>query len=79
MSAEEMIAAHAEIRNKAAAFPRIAHKYKTAVARIAELEKALDEYEASAPAKGEATSGGEKGPARDDMESLLGGLDRIGR
>jgi len=79
MSPEEMIAAHAEIRNKAAAFPRIAHKYKTAVARIAELEKALDEYEASAPAKGEATSG-DKGPQRgDDMESLLSGLDRIGR
>lgn len=79
MSPEQMIAAHAEIRNKAAAFDRVAHKNKAMRERIAELEKALEEYEASAPAKGEATSGGEKGPARDDMESLLSGLDRMGR
>lgn len=74
MSAQEMIAAHAEIRNKAAAFDRVAHKNKAMVARIAELEAELAEYETSAPAKGEAGAG-EKGPAReDDMESILNKL-----
>jgi hypothetical protein len=76
MSPQEMIAAHAQIRNDAAAFPRLAHKYKAAAARIAELEAALDEYEKSTPAKGEAPAG-DAGPGReDDMESVLSGLDK---
>lgn len=76
MSPQEMIAAHAQIRNDAAAFPRLAHKYKAATSRIAGLEAALDEYEKSTPAKGEAPAG-DGGPAReDDMESVLAGLDK---
>jgi hypothetical protein len=75
MSADEMVAAHAEIRNKAGAFDSVAQKFKAAQLRIAELEEALGEFEKSSPGKGEV--GGEKGPQReDDMESILTGLER---
>lgn len=78
MSHQEMVSAHAEIRNKAGAFDRIAHKYKSLSARVQELEQALEQYEQSTPAKGEVAAG-EKGPAReDDMESILSGLDKVG-
>lgn len=79
MSAQEMIAAHAQIRNDAAAFPRLAHKYKALQQRILELEESLSEYEASTAGKGEVAAG-DKGPQReDDLESVVGGLDRLGQ
>jgi len=76
MSPEEMIAAHAEIRNKAAAFDRIAHKNAAMRSRIAELEAELSEYQKSDPGKGEAEASGGSAPAKDDMESILSDLDR---
>lgn len=53
LSPQEMISAHAEIRNNAAAFPRLAHKYKAALARMKEMEQELAEYQGSGPDKGE--------------------------
>lgn len=79
MSPQEMIAAHAQIRNDAAAFPRLAHKYKALQQRLQELEESLSEYEASTAGKGEVAAG-EKGPQReDDLESVLSGLDKMGQ
>lgn len=60
---EEMVKIHAEVRNKAAAFPKLALKLKTARARIKELEKTVADYEASAPPAGE---GGRRAPAKSD-------------
>lgn len=79
MSPQEMIAAHAQIRNDAAAFPRLAHKYKALQQRVQELEESLSEYEASTAGKGEVAAG-EKGPQReDDLESVVAGLDKMGQ
>ncbi len=49
---EEMVKLHAELRNKAAAFPRLALRLKTARTRIKELEASLAEYEKSEPSPG---------------------------
>lgn len=50
---EEMVKIRAEVRNKAAAFPKLAYKLKQARDRIKELEKTVSEYEASEPPAGE--------------------------
>lgn len=75
LTPQEMISAHAEIRNNAAAFPRLAHKYKAAVARMKEMEQELEEYRGSGPDKGEAAAvaGGAQQP-----ESWESKLDRLG-
>lgn len=75
---EERVKLHAEIRNKAAAFPRLALQFKRARARIAELEKALKEFEDSEPPAG---GGGKGRPAReaDELTSAYQELDDIAK
>ena len=53
MPAKELVALHSEIRNKAAAYPRIVHLNQTMKARIAELEKELEAFKVSEPGSGE--------------------------
>ena len=79
MSPQEMVAAHAEIRNKAAAFDRLAFKTKALRDRVAALEAEVAEYEKSAPAGGAQEGGTQPAPSGDDMESVLGGLDKLGK
>ncbi len=74
MSPEEMIAAHAEIRNKAAAFPRLAHKYAAMKTRMAELEQELADYRASGPEAGQVKGDDGKGTEEDSWETKLGRL-----
>lgn len=52
-SPEEMVTLHAELRNKAAAFPKLALRLKQARSRIKELEKSLEDYEESEPPSGD--------------------------
>lgn len=52
-SPEEMVKLHAELRNKAAAFPKLALRLKQARSRIKELEKSLEDYEESEPPSGD--------------------------
>src|SRR5207247_7918703 len=52
-SPEEMVKLHAELRNKAAAFPKLALHLKRARERIKELEATVAEYEKSEPPGGE--------------------------
>lgn len=50
---EQRVKLHAELRNKAAAFPKLAYRLKEARSRIKELESSLAEYESSEPKAGE--------------------------
>lgn len=50
---EQRVKLHAELRNKAAAFPKLAYRLKQARTRIKELETSLAEYENSEPKAGE--------------------------
>lgn len=74
MTPDEMISAHAQIRNQAAAFPRLAHKYAAMKTRMAELEQELSDYRQSSPPEGEVQ--GDKGGAR-ESDSWESKLDRM--
>lgn len=67
-SPEDQVKLHAEMRNKAAAFPRIALELKRARSRIKELEKSVAEFEDSEPPAGE---GGK--PRTDKTTDDIGG------
>ena len=73
LPAKELVALHSEIRNKAAAYPRIVHLNQTMKARIAELEKELDAFKTSEPGTGEGV------PATGTPQMVDGteGLDAI--
>lgn len=60
LSAEKRLALHSTIRNHAAGFRYMVHKYEAAQARLAEVEKELAEYKKSEPGRGE-TAGDPKG------------------
>lgn len=75
VSPEERVKLHAEVRNKAAAFPRMALRLKQTRERVAELEKELAEYRKSEPPAGDthresATEGSD--PYMDAMDELEG-------
>lgn len=70
---EEMITINAEIRNKAAAFDRLQHRYTKNLSRIAELEQQIAEYEKSGPGGG-SPPGGER-PT--DENSFDAAVDRL--
>lgn len=74
MAAEQMIAAHADIRNKAAAFPRLAHKYAAMKTRMAEMEQELADYRASGPEAGQVAGDKGKGGDEESWETKLGRL-----
>lgn len=63
---EKTLALHSAIRNHAAGFRYMVHKYETANARVAELEKELADYKASEPGKGEIKSD----KAKEDEDAL---------
>lgn len=52
LSSEELTKLHSAIRNRAAAFGRIAHQNKTLQAEIAELKKALEQFKTAEPGAG---------------------------
>jgi hypothetical protein len=72
---EKKIEYHAVIRNKAAAFDRLALRHKRTAERLAELEKELAGFKASVP--GPSDGGGEKAPPSNDpfaeIEALANG------
>lgn len=78
-SPEEKVKLHAELRNKAAAFPKLALRLKQAKTRIKELEKSLKEFEQSEPP---STDGGKsriKTQAGDPLFDSMAELDEIGK
>lgn len=62
---DEALQIHSDVRNRAAAFPRVHAQLEKARERITELEASLKQYEESAPGAGE-TEGGEKPAAGGD-------------
>ncbi len=83
MSPEERVKLHAEVRNKAAAFPRVALDLKRARARIKELEASLAQFEESEPKSGDGGRGRTVKPATNgiaaDMEDGYAELDRMAK
>lgn len=80
MPLEKQVALHSKIRNQAAAFGRLVHQLEQRDARIAELEKELEDYHNSLPGEGEgAPSGGATTPAADTLDGALAGLDKYAK
>lgn len=75
---EQRVKLHAELRNKAAAFPKVAYKLKEARTRIKELEKSLAEYENSEPKAGEGGKPRATTPA-DGLTDGFAELDSIAK
>lgn len=75
---EERVKLHAELRNKAAAFPRLALQLKRAKGRIAELEKSLAEFEDSAPPAGDGAKARATKPG-DPIEDGFAEIDEIAK
>lgn len=80
---QKLVELHSEIRNKAAAFPRLIYQNKSLQARITELEAELAQYKGSEPkgAEGVSTSPAKQEPMRqgDDIDGVLGGLDKYAK
>lgn len=77
----ELVRLHSRIRNKAAAFGRMAYLNKGLKARIAELEAELAEYTKSSPTGGEGTpSKSAEGRGKvDSIDDALDGLDKYAK
>lgn len=73
---EKLVAMHAAVRNRAAAFGRLAYQNKGLQEKITELEKELDQYRESEPAGGEADG---KGKSKTVSESWEDALDKLAR
>lgn len=76
-TAEEAVRLHALAYNKIANHDRLARKFKQARERIAELEKALADFEASEPTGGKAGEAGRGGTILDAMADANAELDRL--
>jgi len=75
MTPEEYASAVAAVRQKAGAFDRLAQRHQAATARIAELEKELQQYKASVPGPGDG-----KGAAGViDEETIDGAMAKLER
>lgn len=76
LTPEERVKLHAEVRNKAAAFPRLALQLKRARGEIAALKKTLAEFEASEPPAGD---GGKARSVKkgDDLDDALAEIDSM--
>lgn len=79
MPLEQVVAIHSAIRNKAAAFGRLVYQNTQKDARIAELEKQLEQFKASEPGPGEGDSEGGTVKPADNMEGALAGLDKVAK
>lgn len=79
LSVQERVKLDALLRHKIASHSRIAHKLKTAHARIKELEKSLAEYEQSSPPAGKAGGGSGKGGETNPVSEAEAELDAIDR
>jgi hypothetical protein len=75
MTGEEYAIAVAAVRNKAAAFDRVAYKASALTKRVKELEKELEQFKASKPGSGNG-SGRAAAPPEDDPLALI---DKLGR
>jgi hypothetical protein len=72
---EELAQVQAVVRNRAAAFGRVAHQLQQANATIASLQKELDAFRKSGPGGGEVPTGGSKGAelsADDELDQIAG-------
>jgi len=75
MTGEEYAIAVAAVRNKAAAFDRVAYKASALTKRVKELEKELEQFKASKPGSGSG-NGRAAAPPEDDPLALI---DKLGR
>jgi hypothetical protein len=78
-SPEEKVKLHAELRNKAAAFPKLALRLKQAKTRIKELEKSLKEFEQSEPPSTEGGKSRLTTQPGDPLFDSMAELDAIGK
>lgn len=76
---EDRVRIHAEVRNKAAAFPKLALRLKQSRTRIKELETALAAYEDSEPASGEGGKPRSVKPSGSGMDEAFAEIDSIGK
>lgn len=72
---KDIVARHAVVRNRAAAFGRLRHWYEQSQAKVTALEKELAEYKGTEP-KTETTNGRQP-PANGERKGLDGVFDRI--
>jgi len=75
---EEMVQLHVQAYNRIVGFPRLALRLKRAIAEKAELQKALDEYEASAPPGGKSggrVAGKTTPTSEEDLDAALKAVD----
>ncbi len=77
VSEDDLIALHSVVRNKAGAFNYVANRYRAANARIAELEKELEQFRGSQPTGGKPAAdkpaNGDGGAMEDRFESMFKG------
>ena len=78
-SPEERVKLHAELRNKAAAFPKIALRLKQARSKIKELETALAAYEDSEPAAGEGGKPRSVTPTGSGMDEAFAEIESLSK
>lgn len=76
---EERVKLHAQLRNKAAAFPKLALHLKKARTRIKELETALAAYEDSEPAAGEGGKPRTVTPTGSGMDEAFAEIESLGK
>ena len=76
---EERVKRHAELRNKAAAFPKLALRLKQARGRIKELETSLAAYEDSEPAAGEGGKPRSITPTGSGMDEAFAEIDSLSK
>lgn len=83
MDDNQRLYVHSQIRNRAAAFPRMAQRWLKSQQEIKSLKAKLAAYENSAPGRGEGRSTNGDSPSSDyhsnTLADVLSGLDRIAR
>lgn len=69
---EEILKLHADLRNHAAAFPRLLKQNETLRGRVSELEKEVEEFQKSGPGTGQPGDGGKPAaPAGDAIDQAF--------
>lgn len=74
---DKLVAMHAAIRNRAAGFGRLLHQKRGLEAKVAELEKELEEYRGSEPGAGDGD--GKTKAKTEDGSDWEAQLDKLGR
>lgn len=78
MTIEERVALHSAIRNRAAAFGRVVLQNRKLAARVAELERELQQFKSSEPGSG-GGKGLQKQELADTLDAVVAGLDSLAK